>query len=228
MTEAQASQGMFGSVRRQGGTLLESVELRLEVIGTEVEREKLRIARGLLLTALGLLFASAALLLLSAAVVLVVSPAQRLPALIVLGGARRLAAARRARGIARVERRGLCPQPCRVAARPRGTAPTRAMTPPRPGRDTELALRQQLLVRRSDELRAGLAAECLPWRNQMSRLQRALACLRSHPEWPAGVVLAAVALRPGRALRWGLRLWGGRRPWRQLSPLLDAASPPRR
>ena len=102
------------------------------------------------------------------------------------------------------------------------------MTPPRPGRDTELALRQQLLVLRSAELRAGLAAEWSPWRDRVSRLRRALAWLRSHPEWPAGVVVAAVALRPGRALRWGLRLWGGWRLWRQLSPLLEAAPPPRR
>lgn len=93
MTEAQASEGLFGSVRRLGGTLLESAELRLELIGTEVEREKLRIGRGLLLAALGLLLAAAALLLLSAAVVLMVSPAHRLLVLIALGGVYSLLAA---------------------------------------------------------------------------------------------------------------------------------------
>lgn len=107
------------------------------------------------------------------------------------------------------------------------------MNPPRPGRDTELALRQQLLVLRGAELRAGLVSELAPWRARLSwtvRVQNVLAWLRSHPEVPAGVLTAAVVLRPGRALRWGLRLWGGWRLWRQVSPLLDTLgqAPPRR
>lgn len=98
------------------------------------------------------------------------------------------------------------------------------MTPPRRGRDTELALRQQLLVLRGAELRAEWVSELAPLRTGLSwtlRLQNALAWLRTHPELAAGAVAAAVVLRPGRALRWGLRLWGGWRLWRQLSPLLD-------
>lgn len=100
------------------------------------------------------------------------------------------------------------------------------MKPPRPGRDTELALRQQLLVLRSAELRAALGAELETWQTRLSwieRLQQGVVWLRAHPEWPAGVLVAAVVLRPRRALRWGLRLWSGWRLWRQLSPLIGAA-----
>lgn len=84
-TEERAGGGLFGSVRRLGGTLLETAEVRLELIGTEVEREKLRIARGLLLAAAGTVLCVAALLLLSAAFVMMAEPAQRLAVMLVLG-----------------------------------------------------------------------------------------------------------------------------------------------
>ena len=85
MTEEHATGGLFASVRRLGGSLLETAELRLELVGTEIEREKLRVGRGLLLAAVAMVLSVAALLLLSAAVVLMVEPAQRLAILLVLG-----------------------------------------------------------------------------------------------------------------------------------------------
>lgn len=103
------------------------------------------------------------------------------------------------------------------------------MTPQRPGRDAQLALRQQVLVLRNAELRAALAAELSPWRERLAwsaRLQQALACLRTHPAWPAGAVVAAVVLRPRRAIRWALRAWGGWRVWRRVLPLFAAVAPP--
>lgn len=86
VTEARtAGGGLFGSMRRLGGTLLESAELRLELLGTEVEREKLRIGRALWLAAAGLLLAAVALLLLSLALVLLADPGLRVAVLLALG-----------------------------------------------------------------------------------------------------------------------------------------------
>ncbi len=87
MSEERAGGGLFESVRRLSGTLLQTAELRLELLGTELEREKLRIGRGIVLGAAGMLLAAVALLALSAALVLALEPGQRLTALVVLGAA---------------------------------------------------------------------------------------------------------------------------------------------
>ncbi len=85
MTEERAAGGLFESVRRLGGTLLQTAELRFELLGTEIEREKLRIGRGLMLGAMGMVLGAVALLVLSAALVLAVDPAQRLTVMVALG-----------------------------------------------------------------------------------------------------------------------------------------------
>ncbi len=100
------------------------------------------------------------------------------------------------------------------------------MKPPRPGLDTELALRQQLLVMRSAELRASLGTELAPWQTSLSwivRLQQAAVWLRVHPEWSAGLLAVAVLLRPASALRWAPRLLSAWQLWRRLAPQIGAA-----
>lgn len=77
--------GLFSSLRRFGATAMDIAEVRLELLGTEGELEKLRIARALLLGALGLMLVGAALLLLAALAVLMVPPPYRLHALAALG-----------------------------------------------------------------------------------------------------------------------------------------------
>ena len=94
------------------------------------------------------------------------------------------------------------------------------MTPPRRRRDTELALRQQMLLSRCAELRTGLAETLVPWEAALSwagGAGRVWAWLKTHPEWWLGALVVGLALRPAGSLRWGLRLWNGWRLWRQLS-----------
>jgi uncharacterized membrane protein YqjE len=83
---APAGGGLLASLRRMGATAIDIAEVRLELLGTEAEVEKLRIARGLLLGALGFLLVGLAALLLVAFAVLILQEPYRLPAMAVLGG----------------------------------------------------------------------------------------------------------------------------------------------
>ncbi len=81
-----------------------------------------------------------------------------------------------------------------------------------------LALRQQQLLARSAQLRGRVATEMVPWKQRLALVDRLRSAvdtgwrwLRRHPEVPAGLAVAVVVLRPGRAWRWGWR-WG-RRAW---------------
>lgn len=84
--------GLFASSRRLLGTVLEIFEVRLELLGTEVELEKRRLFDGLLWTVLGLLVLSVGLLLLCGFVLLLISETYRVAAagtmalLFLLGG----------------------------------------------------------------------------------------------------------------------------------------------
>lgn len=91
-TPASPRGGLLVSLRRLGRTTLEIVAVRLELFGTELELEKLRIGNALLLGAFGLMLAMAALLLLTAFVLLMLDPAYRLPSLGLLALAYALAA----------------------------------------------------------------------------------------------------------------------------------------
>ena len=85
MSAERSAAAPSGVVRRLVDGVLGIAQTRLELLGTEVEQEKLRIGRALLLGAAACIVLTAALLLLSAALVLAVDAAWRLPALGVLG-----------------------------------------------------------------------------------------------------------------------------------------------
>jgi uncharacterized membrane protein YqjE len=79
-----ASGGLLSSLRRLGGTAVGIAQVRLELLGTELEQEKLRVAGALALGAMGFMLLGVALLLACALVVLVVPPAYRLATLAAL------------------------------------------------------------------------------------------------------------------------------------------------
>ncbi|MDH4289755.1 MAG: YqjK-like family protein [Aquincola sp.] len=95
------------------------------------------------------------------------------------------------------------------------------------GRALALARRQQVLLARSAELRIHAATQLSVLRPPLDladQFRSGWHWLRTHPEWPIGVAIMVVVLRPRRALRWGLRLWSGwrllRRLQRRLAPVV--------
>ncbi len=90
----------------------------------------------------------------------------------------------------------------------------------RPAR--QLALRQQLLLLRSAELRRDFIEQTAPWQAPLSladQLQAGWHWLRGHPEAMAAGALTLAVLRPRRAWRWGMRLWWGWRLWQRVQKL---------
>lgn len=84
-------------------------------------------------------------------------------------------------------------------------------------RRKELAKERQRLQHRSAVLRERLAhhAQALePGLSLVDRAREGVRWLRAHPTLVAGAAAALLVLRPRRALRWGLRAWGG---WRLLA-----------
>ncbi len=84
MTGPAASGGLFDSLRRLLDTVIDIVQVRLELFGSELEQEKLRLFDTLVLAAVGLVMAGLALVLGIAFVVLLFQEAYRLPAVGVL------------------------------------------------------------------------------------------------------------------------------------------------
>lgn len=86
MTEprAQASPGLLVSLRRLGATTLELARIRLELLGTELEHQKLSILSALLWAALGSVCVGVGLVLLSGLVVLLFWDSYRLQAIAAL------------------------------------------------------------------------------------------------------------------------------------------------
>lgn len=86
MTEprVQASPGLLVSLRRLGATSIELARIRLELLGTEVERQKLSILSALLWAALGSVCVAVGLVLLSGLVVLLFWDSYRLQAIAAL------------------------------------------------------------------------------------------------------------------------------------------------
>ena len=73
--------GLFVSLRRLIATALELAQVRLELLGTELEEQKLRILAGLVWAALGVLLLGVGLALLAGFVVLLFGEGYRLHAL---------------------------------------------------------------------------------------------------------------------------------------------------
>ena len=80
---APESPGLVASLRRLLGTLLETAQVRLDLIAVEIELEKQRLLTVLLLSVLGLMLACIGLVLAAALLVLAVAPAYRLAVLAV-------------------------------------------------------------------------------------------------------------------------------------------------
>ena len=84
MTESGSTSGLLSSLRRMAGTLLEIGQVRLQLLGTELEQEKLRIFDGLLLAGIGLMLLSVGTVLLCALVVMLFAQGYRVAALAVM------------------------------------------------------------------------------------------------------------------------------------------------
>ncbi len=88
MTDPQArsaaNAGLLVSLRRLGATTIEIARVRLELLGTEVERQKLSILSALLWAALGSVCVAVGLVLLSGLVVLLFWDSYRLQAIAAL------------------------------------------------------------------------------------------------------------------------------------------------
>lgn len=76
--------GLFASLRQMLGTALEIAQVRLHLLGNELEQEKLRIFNGLLLAGIGLMLVAVGTVLLCALVLMLFTEGYRLAALAVL------------------------------------------------------------------------------------------------------------------------------------------------
>jgi hypothetical protein len=86
-------------------------------------------------------------------------------------------------------------------------------------RHLELALRQQLLLLNSAELRARAARDLSTFEAPLQAADRVRAgwqWLKAHPEGPLTAAAVIALLRPRRALSWSLKAWGAWRFWRKL------------
>ena len=77
----EAPTGLFGSLQRLIGTLVETVEVRLSLFGNELQQEKLRLLESLAWLALAMVAAGIGMLLLTAFVVLLFDERHRLAVL---------------------------------------------------------------------------------------------------------------------------------------------------
>jgi uncharacterized membrane protein YqjE len=75
--------GLYASLRRLFDTTLETAQVRIALLGSELEREKLRLIDGALLAAVGLLMLGVSLVLLVALLVLLFQEGYRIAALAV-------------------------------------------------------------------------------------------------------------------------------------------------
>lgn len=82
-----------------------------------------------------------------------------------------------------------------------------------------LALARERLIERSRVLRnvaVEQSAALVPALRAGDQLRAAVDWIRGHPGIIAGAVVGLAVVRPRRALRWGIRLWGG---WRLIQQL---------
>lgn len=84
MSDAAKSSNLFASLRRLVSTVIELAQVRLQLLATELEQQKLRILDSLLLALVGLLLLGVGLVLLCGFIVLLFQEGYRLPALGVL------------------------------------------------------------------------------------------------------------------------------------------------
>ncbi len=94
-------------------------------------------------------------------------------------------------------------------------------------RATALALRQQVLLLRSTELRGRLATDASAVLRRplalADRVQEGWRWLRANPAAPIAAVVVVAVLRPRRVWRWGWKLWWSWRTLRRLQLRLQPA-----
>ncbi|MEO7390637.1 MAG: phage holin family protein [Ramlibacter sp.] len=84
MSATGASAGLFASLRQLLSTTLEIAQVRLQLLGNDLEREKLRLFDGLLLAGVGLMLLAVGTVLLCGFVIMLFAEGYRLAALGVL------------------------------------------------------------------------------------------------------------------------------------------------
>ena len=82
--EAPRTGGLFASVRQLASTAFEIAQVRLQLFGTELEQEKLRLFDGLILAGVGLMLFSVGTVLLCGLIVMLFAEGYRIPALAVM------------------------------------------------------------------------------------------------------------------------------------------------
>ena len=73
-----------------------------------------------------------------------------------------------------------------------------------------LQLHQQRLLLRSSALRLDLAAQAQIFKRPLAladRMSETVQWLYRNPQWPLGLVLILLVVRPGRTLVWAGRVW---------------------
>ncbi|WP_088287519.1 phage holin family protein [Ideonella sp. A 288] len=84
MTPPASPAGLFASLRRLAGTALEIARVRLELLASELEQEKLRLFDALVIGAIGLVMVGLSMVLVVGFVVMLFQEGYRLPAVGVL------------------------------------------------------------------------------------------------------------------------------------------------
>lgn len=94
-----------------------------------------------------------------------------------------------------------------------------------------LAVRQQMLLARSAELRTRLGAQLQPAQRPLrwaDAAHEAWCWLRAHPLLPLAAAAGVLLARPRRAVGLAMSLWWGWRQWRRAQAWLQTAAPVRR
>ena len=84
MSTPESPGGLFSSLRQMLDTVLEIAQVRLKLLGNELQQEKLRVFDGLMMAIAGLMVLMVGAVLLCALVLMLFAPAYRLAALSVM------------------------------------------------------------------------------------------------------------------------------------------------
>ena len=92
----------------------------------------------------------------------------------------------------------------------------------------ELLRRREDLLLRSGRLRQEWSQQVQALRAPLGvadRAREAVRWLAGHPEWPVGVLVVIVLLRPARALRWSAYAWQGWSAYQRVQRVLGRRRP---
>ena len=92
----------------------------------------------------------------------------------------------------------------------------------------DLLRRRERLLMRSSQLRVDMSWHVQGLRKPLERADQArdaVQWLARHPEWPLGVAVVIVLLRPRRALNWAGFAWQGYNVYRRVQRLMGDRGP---